>query len=109
MAFRFLYLAFCAVLRLLVRRRGDAARDAEIVILRHELAVLRRTAGRPRLDWADRAMMSALAKVIARDRRGRLVVTPATLLRWHRDIARPAGCTRTDARAGRTSSRRRAS
>ena len=88
MALRFLYFAFCAVLRLLVRRRGDAAREAEIVILRHELAVLRRTAARARLDWADRAMMSALAKVISRDRRDRLVVTPATLLRWRRDIAR---------------------
>ena len=88
MALRFLYLAFCAVLRILVRRRGDVAREAEIVILRHELAVLRRTAGRARLDWADRAVISALAKVISRDRRDRLLVTPATLLRWHRDIAR---------------------
>jgi hypothetical protein len=66
----------------------NVAREAEIVILRHELAVLRRTAGRARLGWADRAVISALAKVISRDRRDRLVVTPAALLRWHRDIAR---------------------
>jgi putative transposase len=88
MALRFLYLALCAVLRILVRRRDDVAREAEIVILRHELAVLRRTAGRARLDWANRAVISALARVIARDRRDRLLVTPAPLLRWHRDIAR---------------------
>ena len=81
MALRFLYFAFCAVLRILVRRRRDVAREAEIVILRHEVAVLRRTAGRARFDWADRAVISALAKVISRDRRDRLLVTPATLLR----------------------------
>jgi putative transposase len=88
MALRFLYLAFCAVLRGLVRRCGDVAREAEIVILRHELVVLRRTAGRARLDWADRAVICALAKVISRDRRDRLLVTPGTLLRWHQDLAR---------------------
>jgi putative transposase len=88
MALRFLYLAFCAMLRLLVRRRDDVAREAEIAILRHELVVLRRTAGRARLDWADRAVISGLAKLLARDRRDRLIVMPATLLRWHRDLAR---------------------
>jgi putative transposase len=89
MALRFVQLALCAVLRPLVRRRGgDAAREAEIAILRHELAVLRRTAGHARLDWADRAVISALALVISRDRRDRLLATPETLLRWHRDIAR---------------------
>jgi transposase len=88
MALRFVYLAFCAMLRLLVRRRGDVAREAEVVILRHELAVLRRTAGRARHDWADRALVAALAKLLSRDRRDRLIVTPATLLRWHRELAR---------------------
>jgi transposase InsO family protein len=87
MALRFLYLAFCAVLRILIRRRRAAAYEAEIVILRHEVAVLRRTAGRARLDWADRAVICAIATVIRRDRRDRLLVTPATLLRWHRDLA----------------------
>ncbi len=57
MALRFLYLAFCAMLRLLIGRRGGLAREAEVVILRHELAVLRRTALRPRLDWSDRAFL----------------------------------------------------
>jgi putative transposase len=94
MALRFFYLAFCAVLRILVRRRGDIAREAEIVILRDEVAVLRRTAGRARLDWADRAVISALAGLLSRDRRDRLVVTPATLLGWHRDLARRRWCSR---------------
>ena len=49
MALRFLYLALAATLQVLARRRSDLARDAEIVILRHELAVLRRTTPRPRL------------------------------------------------------------
>jgi transposase InsO family protein len=88
MALRFLYLAFCAMLQLLIGRRGGLAREAEIVILRHELAVLRRTASRPRLDWADRAFLAALARLLAPVRRGRLIVTPATLMRWHREIAR---------------------
>jgi transposase len=88
MALRFLYLAFCAVLRILVRRRGDVAYEAEIAIVRHELAVLRRTAGHARLDWADRALICALAKILARDRRDRLLVMPAAFVRWHRDLAR---------------------
>ncbi len=90
MALRFLYLALVAMLRLLVRRRSDLDRDAEIVILRHELAVLRRTTPRPRprLAWSDRALLAALARLLPADRRIGLLVTPATLLRWHRDLAR---------------------
>ena len=88
MALRFLYLALVAVLRLLVRRRSDLVRDAEIVILGHELAVLRRATPRPRLAWSDRALLAALARLLPADRRVGLVVTPTTLVRWHRDLAR---------------------
>ena len=88
MALRFLYLALVVMLRLLVRRRSDLDRDAEIVILRHELAVLRRATPRPRLAWSDRALLAALARLLPADRRVGLVVTPATLTRWHRDLAR---------------------
>ena len=87
MALRFLYLALATTLRLLSRRRSDVARDAEILILRHELAVLRRTAPRPRLAWSDRALLAALARLLPADRRVGLIVTPATLLRWHQDLS----------------------
>ena len=86
MALRFLYLALAAMLRPLARRHRDLDRDAEIVILRHELAVLRRTTPRPRLPWSDRALLAALARFLPDDRRVGLAVTPATLLRWHRDL-----------------------
>lgn len=79
MALRFVSLAFDAVLRILVRRRDDLAREAEIVILRHERAVRRGAAGRARFDWADQAVISALARVVARDGRDRLILTPANV------------------------------
>ena len=72
-------------------RREEAWKTAEILILRHQLAVLqRRQPRRPRLDWADRALMTTLLAVIPKARRHglRLLVTPDTILRWHRDIAR---------------------
>jgi hypothetical protein len=64
MVLRFLYLAVVATLRLLVGRRGDLARDPEILILRHELAVVRRTTPRPRLAWSDRGLFAALARLL---------------------------------------------
>jgi putative transposase len=72
-------------------RREETWRIAEILILRHQLAVLqRRQLCRPKLNWADRALLTTLLGVIPKARRHglRLLVTPDTILRWHRDIVR---------------------
>jgi putative transposase len=72
-------------------RREEAWKTAEILLLRQQLAVLqRRQPRRPRLDWADRALIATLLSVIPKPRRHglRLLVTPETILRWHRDIVR---------------------
>ena len=72
-------------------RRPSAWKDAEILLLRHQLAVLQRqTAARPRLTWTDRALFAVLLTLIPRSRHGALhsFITPGTILRWHRDIVR---------------------
>ncbi len=89
MAFSFLYLAFRAVLGALVRsRRGLDVKDIELLVLRHELAILRRQAGRPKLGPADRALLAAAAVHLPRPQRSVSLVTPRTLLRWHRALVR---------------------
>ena len=71
--------------------RPESWKSAEILLLRHQLAVLQRQVHvRPRMTWTDRAFIAVLIDVIPKHRRGdlRLIVTPQTILRWHRDIVR---------------------
>jgi transposase len=91
MCLRFVFLLVTRVTAWLrLSQREEAWKTAEILILRHQLAVLQRQPGRVKLNWADRALLAALVGVIPRSRRQglRLLVTPDTMLRWHRDIVR---------------------
>jgi putative transposase len=89
MTLRLMYLLFCKVMGwLALLTRSSAAKDAELLLLRHEVAVLRRQVARPKVNWADRAVLAGLARLLPRwVWQGRLV-QPATLLRWHRDLVR---------------------
>src|SRR6266566_5273119 len=92
MCLRFVFLLITRVASWLrLSRREEAWKTAEILILRHQLAVLqRRQPRRPKLNWADRAVFAALFGVIPKARRQGLglLVTPDTIVRWHRDIVR---------------------
>lgn len=81
------YVTRCRSIQLLVLlARGDAANDLEILVLRHQLAGLRRQSPGPRLEPADRALLTAVSRVLPRARWSRFFVQPETLLRWHRRL-----------------------
>ena len=87
MSLRLLYLIFVRLCGWLVLLgRPSASKDAELLVLRHEIAVLRGTRLRPRLDWADRAVMAALIRFLPGRLRAHRLVTPGTVLRWHRRL-----------------------
>jgi putative transposase len=84
---RLLYLVFVRLCDWLVLlSRSSASKDAELLVLRHEIAMLRRTHPRPRLDWADRAVLTALIRLLPGKLRAHRLVTPGTVLRWHRRL-----------------------
>ena len=85
----FLYLAFVRILQLLrLFRRDHEDLAIELVVLRHEVAVLRRQVARPALQPSDRALLTVLSRLLGRRRLGQLFVQPETLIRWHRDLVR---------------------
>jgi putative transposase len=89
MALGFLYRLFRRVVEALSLHRMDAvAKDAEILVLRHQLAVLRRQVAGPRFSWGDRAFIATLARLVPRKRWAAFLVTPETILRWHRALVR---------------------
>jgi putative transposase len=89
MFFSLLYLTVRALFGLLVRcRRGPDLKDVELLVLRHEVEVLRRQVGRPKLRRADRALLAAAGCHLPPSSRSSLLVTPRTLLRWHRSLVR---------------------
>ena len=89
---------------IVLRTRSDTTKEIEILVLRHQLALLQRRTPRPRVTWTDRALIAALTRLLPLRRRLGLLVTPATILRWHRQLidrrwstqpvrpGRPCGC-----------------
>src|SRR3954452_17015154 len=84
---RLLYLIFRQVLGLvLLLGRTSSTKDVELLVLRHEVAMLRRANPRPRLGWADRAVLAALIRLLPRNLWAHRLGTPGTVLRWHRRL-----------------------
>src|SRR4051794_38952835 len=86
---RLIYQTFAKLLSWMVlHARSDTTNEIEILVLRHQLAVLQRGTPRPRINWSDRAVIAALARLLPARRRRGFLVTPATILRWHRHLVR---------------------
>ncbi len=84
MIFALIYLLVRRAVRLAAGSASDLDNDIDIMVLRHQLAVLKRQVGRPRLRRRDRLFMAAISRVLPRPRWSSFVVSPQTLLRWHR-------------------------
>ena len=92
MFFRLVYLAVSrAFAWLALLARSGASKDLEILVLRHEIAVPRRQVAPPKPDWADRGVLAALARLLPEHLRAHRIVTPGTLLAWHRRLVRRNG------------------
>ncbi|MGW7594699.1 integrase [Streptomyces asiaticus] len=86
MVIRLIYLLACQTFRwLALLARSNAAKDVEILMLRHQLVIAQRNRPRPRFTWCDRAVMAALLRIVSKQRRPQLamLVTPRSVLRWH--------------------------
>jgi putative transposase len=71
---------------IVVRARSETSKEIEILVLRHQLALLQRRTPRPPMNWSDRALIAALTRLLPTPRRLDLLITPATILRWHRQL-----------------------
>ena len=87
MLFSLLYIVLRAVLRL-APAGGQRDREIELLVLRQQVRVLQRKAGRPKLRRRDRLFLAAAARLLPRERWSSFIVTPATLLRWHRELVK---------------------
>lgn len=88
MLFSLLYFIFRTLFRAVPAGRGERDKDVLILVLQQQVKVLRRKAGRPRLRRIDKALLAAASRVLPRDRWASFIVTPATLLRWNRELRR---------------------